>query len=45
MLVPALAGMQGGQWLRGRLSPATFRTVFLAGLLLLGLYLLVERIV
>ena len=45
MLVPALAGMQCGQWLRGRISPATFRTVFLSGLLVLGLYLAVERIV
>ncbi|HZP99089.1 MAG TPA: sulfite exporter TauE/SafE family protein [Reyranella sp.] len=44
-LVPALAGMQVGQWLRGRISAATFRTVFFAGLLLLGLYLAAERIV
>lgn len=35
-LVPALAGMWAGQRLRGRFAPATFRKVFLAGLLLLG---------
>ncbi len=44
-LVPALAGMQLGQWLRGRIAAATFRSVFLVFLLLLGLYLVVERIV
>lgn len=38
-LVPALAGMQLGQTLRRRIAPARFRTVFFAGLLLLGLYL------
>ncbi|MGE3967549.1 MAG: TSUP family transporter [Dongiaceae bacterium] len=38
-LVPALGGMQIGQVLRKRIAPATFRTVFFAGLLLLGLYL------
>jgi len=35
-LVPALAGMQAGQWLRSRIPAATFRKVFFAGLLLLG---------
>jgi uncharacterized membrane protein YfcA len=35
-LVPALLGMQAGQWLRRRVAAATFRRVFLAGLLLLG---------
>ncbi|WP_428658482.1 sulfite exporter TauE/SafE family protein [Reyranella sp.] len=35
-LVPALVGMQVGQWLRQRISAATFRRVFFAGLLLLG---------
>jgi uncharacterized protein len=44
-LVPALAGMQLGQWLRGRISATTFRRVFFAGLLLLGLYLVLEKIV
>ena len=35
-LVPALIGMQAGQWLRQRTAAATFRSVFFAGLLLLG---------
>jgi uncharacterized membrane protein YfcA len=35
-LVPALIGMQAGTWLRQRISAATFRRVFFAGLLLLG---------
>ncbi len=39
MLLPALIGMQLGQWLRQRLSPAVFRRCFLGSLLLLGLYL------
>jgi uncharacterized membrane protein YfcA len=38
-LVPALAGMQLGQTLRRRIAPSRFRTVFFAGLMLLGLYL------
>ncbi len=38
-LVPALGGMWLGQTLRGRISAATFRRVFFAGLLVLGLYL------
>ena len=38
-LAPALGGMWLGQVLRGRISAATFRRVFFAGLLLLGLYL------
>jgi uncharacterized membrane protein YfcA len=36
---PALGGMWLGQVLRGRISAATFRRVFFAGLLALGLYL------
>lgn len=43
-LVPALAGMQAGQWLRQRLSPVLFRRVFFCGLLLLGLYLALRGI-
>ncbi|MDB5826996.1 MAG: hypothetical protein JWQ73_1216, partial [Variovorax sp.] len=39
MLLPALAGMVAGQWLRGRLSPAIFRRCFLIGLGLLGAYM------
>ncbi len=35
-LVPALAGMQAGTWLRRRIAAATFRRVFFAGLLVLG---------
>ncbi len=41
-LVPALIGMQAGQMLRRRIAAATFRTVFFAGLLLLGMYLVAE---
>ena len=44
-LGPALAGMQLGQVLRQRISAAGFRRVFFAGLLLLGLYLALEKIV
>jgi uncharacterized protein len=43
-LVPALIGMQAGTMLRQRISAATFRRVFFIGLLLLGLYLVVERL-
>ncbi|MCU4179130.1 sulfite exporter TauE/SafE family protein [Bosea sp. BH3] len=38
-LVPALAGMAAGQFIRGRISAATFRLCFFAGLLGLGGYL------
>ncbi len=38
-VVPALLGMGAGQWLRGRVEAETFRTLFFAGLLLLGAYL------
>ncbi len=38
-VAPALLGMGAGQWLRGRVRPETFKTVFFAGLLLLGFYL------
>jgi uncharacterized protein len=43
-LVPALLGMQVGQMLRLRIAAPTFRRVFFAGLLLLGVYLVVERL-
>ena len=43
-LVPALVGMQAGTMLRQRISAATFRRVFFVGLLLLGIYLVVERL-
>jgi len=38
-VLPALLGMGVGQWLRGRVQPQTFKTIFFAGLLLLGIYL------
>jgi len=38
-LVPALAGLLAGTWLRGRIAPPVFRRCFLGGLLLLGLQL------
>lgn len=42
-VVPALLGM--GQWVRQRISPALFRLVFLALLLLLGLQLAIRPFV
>lgn len=38
-VIPALIGMQAGQWLRGRIGLATFRRVFFGALLLLGAHL------
>jgi uncharacterized membrane protein YfcA len=38
-LVPAIAGMLVGQWVRGWVRPAVFKTCFFAGALLLGLQL------
>jgi uncharacterized membrane protein YfcA len=38
-LVPAVAGMLLGQWLRGRTSPRVFRICFFVGLLALGAHL------
>ncbi|MES1162828.1 MAG: sulfite exporter TauE/SafE family protein [Rhizobacter sp.] len=38
-VAPALLGMGAGQWLRGRVRSETFKTIFFAGLLLLGIYL------
>ena len=43
-LVPALIGMQAGTMLRQRIAAATFRRVFFVGLLLLGIYLVAERL-
>ncbi|WP_111415373.1 sulfite exporter TauE/SafE family protein [Billgrantia lactosivorans] len=43
-VVPALVGMQLGQWLRRRLSETTFRRVFLSGLLAMGGYLLARSL-
>jgi uncharacterized membrane protein YfcA len=42
MLVPAVAGMVLGQWLRGWLSPALFRTLFFVGLALLGSHMVIK---
>ncbi|HEY4065352.1 MAG TPA: sulfite exporter TauE/SafE family protein [Burkholderiaceae bacterium] len=42
VVVPALMGMGVGQWLRGRVRAETFKTIFFAGLLLLGLYLAIR---
>ncbi len=41
-LAPALCGMWAGQTLRNRITAVTFRRVFFAGLLLLGLYLMLR---
>ena len=41
-LVPALAGMMLGQWIRGRIRPELFRRCFFIGLLALGLHLLLR---
>ncbi|MGX5735505.1 sulfite exporter TauE/SafE family protein [Bosea thiooxidans] len=38
-LIPALAGMGAGQFIRNRISAGTFRLCFFAGLLALGSYL------
>ncbi|QCI63789.1 sulfite exporter TauE/SafE family protein [Phreatobacter stygius] len=44
-VAPALAGMGLGQWVRRRVSPATFRRWFLICLLLLGLQLLLRPLI
>jgi uncharacterized membrane protein YfcA len=41
-LVPAMIGMMCGQWIRGRIRPATFRRCFFVGLLALGLHLMLK---
>jgi uncharacterized membrane protein YfcA len=41
-VAPALLGMGAGQWLRSRVKAETFKTMFFAGLLLLGAYLAVR---
>jgi uncharacterized membrane protein YfcA len=43
-IVPALAGMGIGQWVRQRVRPAVFRTCFFAGLLLLGADLVIRSL-
>ncbi|SDR56936.1 hypothetical protein SAMN05519103_05549 [Rhizobiales bacterium GAS113] len=42
---PALVGMFIGQWIRGRVDPATFRLLFFVGLLLLGADLIMRSII
>lgn len=42
VVVPALLGMAAGQAVRGRLSEARFKRVFLAGILSIGLYIVAE---
>ncbi|MFT3779953.1 MAG: sulfite exporter TauE/SafE family protein [Ottowia sp.] len=39
LLLPALAGMAVGQWLRGRLSATRFRQCFMVALVLLGAWM------
>jgi uncharacterized membrane protein YfcA len=41
-LIPALAGMMLGQWIRGRIRPELFRRCFFIGLLGLGLHLMLR---
>jgi len=41
-VLPALFGMGIGQWLRGRVRAETFKTIFFAGLLALGVYLVLR---
>jgi uncharacterized membrane protein YfcA len=43
-LLPALAGMALGQRIRERMSPAVFRRWFFAGLLALGVYMVVRAL-
>ncbi|MFJ3051994.1 sulfite exporter TauE/SafE family protein [Pseudomonas nitroreducens] len=43
-LLPALAGMYVGTWLRSRISPLAFRRCFFGGLLLLGVDLAIRGI-
>ena len=44
LLLPALLGMQCGQWLRGRLSPVRFRFVFMSALALLAIWMLLRTL-
>lgn len=43
-IAPALAGMRVGQMMRARVDPATFRVIFLIGLLLLGTDLMLRPV-
>ena len=42
-LVPALAGMVGGQWVRHRIPEPVFRRIVFVSLLLLGAYLMIKE--
>ncbi|TWI57430.1 hypothetical protein IQ22_00646 [Pseudomonas duriflava] len=44
MVLPALAGLALGQWIRQRLSEAVFKRCFFLGLLLLGFHSLVRAV-
>jgi uncharacterized membrane protein YfcA len=44
MLVPASLGMLAGQWIRTRISPATFRLCFFLGMLALGAHLALRSV-
>jgi uncharacterized membrane protein YfcA len=43
-VLPAIAGMIGGHWIRKGLSEPRFRTVFLVALLMLGFYIVANAI-
>ncbi|WP_417282830.1 sulfite exporter TauE/SafE family protein [Comamonas sp.] len=43
MLIPALAGMRWGEALREKLSPALFKKILMLSLLVLGIYMGLER--
>jgi uncharacterized membrane protein YfcA len=43
-VLPAIAGMIGGQWIRKQLTEERFRTVFFVGLLMLGVYIIASAI-
>ncbi len=44
-LIPALAGMLLGQWLRLRVRPEVFRRMFFSGLLALGAYIVTRSLI
>ncbi|MEG0556665.1 MAG: TSUP family transporter, partial [Comamonas sp.] len=43
MLIPALAGMRWGEALREKFSPAVFKKILMLSLLVLGIYMGLER--
>jgi uncharacterized membrane protein YfcA len=44
MLLPAVGGMQAGQWLRQRLSPEFFKRCLMATLMALGAYMVLKAV-